>query len=170
MGIIEELKSKLGLKPHPGEGGFFVETYRSAETLSLGDLGRSPAGRRSVGTAIYYLITPDSFSAMHRLTSDEIFHFYLGDPVEMLLLAPDGSGRTVLLGNRIMDGMSPQVVVPAHYWQGSRLQPGGQFALLGTTVAPGFDFADFEVGKRSLLAGAYPAFRDRIHQLTAGPA
>ena len=166
MGIIEELKSKLGLKPHPGEGGFFVETYRSQETISLGDLGRSPAGRRSVGTAIYYLLTPDSFSAMHRLASDEIFLFYLGDPVEMLLLAPDGSGTSVVLGNRILEGMSPQVVVPGRYWQGSRLQPGGEFALLGTTVAPGFDFADFELGDRAALLAEFPQHRRAILRLT----
>jgi predicted cupin superfamily sugar epimerase len=151
----------LGLRPHPSEGGYFIETYRCNDFLDVPGLGR-----RSVSTAIYYLLTPDTCSAMHRLASDEVFHFYLGDPVEMLLLRPDGGHETVILGNDIASGHKPQFVVPRGVWQGSRLLPGGEFALLGTTVAPGFDFADYEHGNRSDLVARYPACADRIKLLS----
>ena len=104
---------------------------------------------------------------MHRLQSDEIFHFYLGDPVEMLQLSPDGTGQTVVLGSDLRVGMQPQVVVPRGVWQGSRLVAGGKFALLGCTVAPGFDFADYEHGRRTDLIRLYPQFREKIVALTA---
>lgn len=162
----DEIVSILDLKLHPAEGGYFVETHRSDERLGQEALPTRYGGPRALGTAIYYLLTPDTFSAMHRLTSDEVFHFYLGDPVEMLHLFPDGSGEVVTLGADLLTGMRPQVVVPRGVWQGSRLVPGGRFALLGTTVAPGFDFADYEHGRRDHLLQAYPAFRDTILALT----
>ncbi len=121
---------------------------------------------RPFGTAIYYLLAPETFSAMHRLKSDEIFHFYLGDPVEMLQLLPDGTGRTLLLGPDLLSGMQPQVVVPAGIWQGTRLLKGGRFALLGTTVSPGFEFADYESGQRDKPIKSYPKFREWIIPLT----
>jgi predicted cupin superfamily sugar epimerase len=144
----------LGLEPHPSEGGFFAETYRSRY--------RTGDGRHTLGTAIYYLLTPESFSAMHRLASDEIFHFYLGDPVEMLLLEAGGAGRISVLGPALESGQRPQIVVPAGTWQGSRLAPGGRLALLGTTVTPGFEFADFELGDGDRLAREWPAFANGI--------
>ena len=144
----------LGLKAHPAEGGWFTETWRAGP--------RVEGGRRSIGTAIYYLITPDSFSSMHRLAADEIFHYYLGDPVEMLLLEPGGAGRIVTLGPALEQGERPQVVVPAGTWQGSRLAAGGSVALLGTTVAPGFEFEDFESGDAAALAREWPAFEAEI--------
>ena len=154
----DELIAALSLKPHPAEGGHFVETYRATENI--------PSLSRSVSTAIYYLLTDRTFSALHRLASDEIFHFYLGDPVEMVQLSPDGTGRVVTLGTDIAAGMRPQIVVPKGVWQGSRLAPGGKLALLGCTVAPGFDFADYETGQRDVLTNAYPEFADRIAALT----
>ena len=160
----EEIISLLSLKPHPEEGGYFAETYRSEEYLSAEALSRG--GPRSLSTAIYYLLTPESFSAIHRLWSDEVFHFYVGDPVEILQLWPDGSGQILTLGPDISSGMRPQVVVPRGVWQGLRLLPGGTFALLGTTVAPGFEYADYEHGSREGLTGAYPGFRDLIISLT----
>src|SRR6186997_2398350 len=129
------------------EGGYFVETYRS--TAALSPAGYS--GERALSTAIYYLITPQSFSAMHRLPGDEIFHHYLGDAVEMLLLHPTGRIETLSLGKEIATGERPQIVVPGGVWQGSRLVAGGQFALLGCTMAPGFDYADYEHGRRTEL-------------------
>ena len=167
MLTVDQIKSLLGLKPHPEEGGFFVETYRAGERIPAEALGGRYRGARSVGTAIYYLLTPDTFSAMHRLASDEIFHFYLGDPVEMLQLFPDGTGRIVTLGQDLAKGMRPQAIVPQGVWQGSRLVPGGRFALLGTTVAPGFDFADYEHARRDALLSSHPTFRDLILSLTA---
>ena len=94
---------------------------------------------------------------MHRLPTEEVFHVYLGGPVRMLQLFPDGSGREILLGSDILSGQEPQVIVPAGVWQGSRLEPGVEFALLGATMAPGFDYADYERGRRDDLVARYPA-------------
>jgi predicted cupin superfamily sugar epimerase len=166
MVTAAQVISALRLQPHPREGGYFVETYRSQEELPSGALPTRYPGPRSVSTAIYYLLTPETFSEMHRLRSDEVFHFYLGSPVEMLHLWPDGSGQVVTLGTDLAADMRPQVVVPRGVWQGARLRPGGDFALLGTTVAPGFDYADYEAGDRDVLVKAYPAFRESIEALT----
>jgi len=162
----EELIKLLKLRPHPKEGGFFCETYRADETLSAGALPSRYGAARSVGTAIYYLLTPTAFSAMHRLASDEIFHLYLGGPVRMLQLFPNGQGKTVLFGSDLVAGQSPQVIVPRGVWQGTMLEPGVPFALLGCTVAPGFDYADYEDGKRDELIARYPDFADWIRRLT----
>jgi predicted cupin superfamily sugar epimerase len=157
-----QLIEALQLRPLPLEGGYYREIYRAARRLPAG------AGDRSLFTAIYYLLTPETCSALHRLPADEVFHFYLGDPVEMLLLGPPGSdpaGRLVVLGPDVIAGEAPQVVVPAGVWQGSALRPGGHFALLGTTMAPGFEFADYEAGDRDQLAAHYPAFTKWIDRL-----
>jgi predicted cupin superfamily sugar epimerase len=166
MVTAEELIARLGLAPHPGEGGFYVETYRSDEEIAAGALPGRYGAARALSTAIYYLLTPASFSAMHRLQSDEVFHFYLGDPVEMLLLYPDGSGEVIVLGGGVQDGIRPQVTVPRGVWQGARLAAGGHLALLGTTVSPGFDFADFEIGRPDELLRVHPQFGDLITALT----
>jgi len=166
MITTDQIKSLLNLKPHLTEGGFFVETYRSSEYISRNSLPDRYDSDRSLGTAIYYLLTPETFSAIHRLQTDEIFHFYLGDPVEMLQLWPDGSGRIFTLGHDILNGMEPQIIVPRGIWQGARLRPGGRFALLGTTVAPGFEFNDYESGRRETLVASHPQFRDLIVALT----
>jgi predicted cupin superfamily sugar epimerase len=161
-----EVVALLELRPHPREGGFFAETYRAGERIAAHGLPERYGGARACGTAIYYLLTPHTISAMHRLASDEIFHFYLGDPVEMLHLAPAGSGRTVILGADLAAGQRPQAVVPRGVWQGARLVAGGAFALLGTTVAPGFEYQDYEDGDRDALLAAYPAFGELIRVLT----
>ena len=165
---VEEIITLLKLKPHPKEGGFFAETYRAEEEIPRGVLPQRYAGSRAFGTCIYYLLTPATFSAMHRLQSDEIFHFYLGDPVEMLQLLPGDTGQTVVLGSDLRAGMQPQVIVARGVCQGSRLVAGGRFALLGCTVAPGFDFADYEHGRREDLIRSHPQFREKIVALTAG--
>jgi predicted cupin superfamily sugar epimerase len=103
---------------------------------------------------------------MHRLVSDEVYHFYLGDPVELLCLREDGSGEVLTIGTDMDAGMSPQITVARGTWQGSRLRTGGKFALLGTTVAPGFEFADFELADRTLLTERYPSFAELIRELT----
>ena len=112
------------------------------------------------------MLTPQTFSAIHRLQSDEIFHFYLGDPVEMLQLYPDGSGKIFLIGTDILNGYMPQVIVPKGVWQGSRLIPGGSFALMGTTVSPGFEYSDYETGDRGFLLEKYPELNKKIIALT----
>lgn len=144
----------LDLKPLDGEGGFYRETYRS----------EGPG--RACSTAIYYLLTPATFSRMHRLPQDEIFHFYLGDPVEQLVLRPDGTGEVRVLGSELASGMAPQALAPGGCWQGARLRPGGAFSLMGTTVAPGFEFADYEPGERDRLVREFPALADFIRLLT----
>lgn len=166
MLTADQIITLLNLKPHPEEGGYFVETYRSPETLSEKALPSRYKGVRLFGTAIYYLLTPETFSAMHRLQSDEIFHFYIGDPVEMLQLWPDGSSRVLILGSDMLNGMQPQVVVPRGVWQGARLLKDGKFALLGTTVSPGFEFVDYEPGKWDDLVKSYPQYQDLIISLT----
>ena len=150
----------LDLTPHPEEGGFFRETYRSPASF---EPGGPFSGQRSCGTAIYYLLTPDTWSAMHRLPGDEIFHFYAGDPVRMLMLDPDGSHRTVMLGSTLGEA-TPQHVVPGGVWQGARLVEGGSWALLGTTMSPGFEYADYETGSAALLS-EYPEAAEAIRRL-----
>lgn len=158
----DDLIRHLSLIPHPEEGGFFRETYKAPETAAFPGY---PAPR-SHGTAIYYLLKPGTFSALHRLRSDEIFHFYLGDPVRMLQLFPDGTSKTIVLGHDVMNGQQVQVLAPRNVWQGSILEPGGSFALLGCTVAPGFDYADYEHGKREELIRQHPDRRELIERLT----
>lgn len=142
------------------EGGYFRETYRCTESTMR------PTGPRSLGTAIYYLLTPSTVSALHRLPGDEIFHFYFGDPVEMLQLNPDGSGRTIMLGHDVLAGQRPQLLVSGNTWQGSYLLAGGKFALLGATMSPGFDYADYEPGSRDSLSAQYPQWSELIDKLT----
>ncbi|MFA7340057.1 MAG: cupin domain-containing protein [Candidatus Obscuribacterales bacterium] len=143
---VTDLIASLDLKPHP-EGGYYRETYRSNKVAG------EPV--RALSTAIYYLLVADTFSELHRLTADEIFHFYLGDTVEMLQLFEDGSSKVVKLGQNLAAGEKLQVVLPTGVWFGSRLLAGGTYALMGTTVAPGFDFADYERGNRAELIAKF---------------
>lgn len=168
MPSVKEIQELLNLQPLPHEGGYFAETYRSKFTLNRGSLPSAYSGERTLSTAIYYMLTPETFSAMHRLKGDEAYHFYLGDPAEMLILKPDGTGEALLIGQNITSGMRLQQIVPGGAWQGSRLAPGGKFALLGTTMAPGFDPADFELGARDELSARYPAYAELIAVLTRG--
>lgn len=162
----EEVKQLLRLEPLPGEGGFFRETYRSRWQVSAEYLPDGVHGSRSIGTAIYYLITPEEFSTLHRLPGSEIFHFYAGDPVIMLQLCPDGSSKTITLGNDLLKGQQPQVVVRGHVWQGTRLAPGGKWALMGTSNSPGFDYADYESADREQLIAQYPTAAQGIREYT----
>lgn len=162
----ERVIDLLGLTPLPGEGGWFRETWRSERSIPADRLPSVFRGPRAEGTAIYYLLTPETFSALHRLPGHEIFHFYMGDPVEMLQLHADGSAEVVLIGADLERGMRPQVIVRGGTWQGTRLIDGGSFALLGTTMSPGFDFADFELGDRDDLAARYPGQAARIRALS----
>lgn len=155
-----EIKTLLNLQPHPVEGGSFRQTYVCEEKLSL------PRGVRTAGTAIYYLLEPGTFSEMHVLASDEIFHFYLGDPVEMLQLYPDGSSEVFVLGQDLSAGQHVQLIVPAGVWQGTRLIGDGKLALLGCTVTPGFDYADYRGASYAELAEKWPAEAERISMLT----
>jgi len=155
----EAVKKLLCLVPHPREGGWYVRTWESAEKFA------TRVGERRTSTAIYYLLEPGTFSEMHRLASDEIFHHYLGGPVEMLQLFPDGSSARVVIGKDIEASERPQMVVERGVWQGSRLLEG-DFALLGCTVSPGFEFEDYDAGSREELTERWPAWRDLIAGLT----
>ena len=163
-----EIINHLGLEPLQVEGGYFRETYRAPESVPASGLPPRYGSGRSLCTAIYYVLTdePDSFSALHRLRSDEVFHFYLGHPVEMLLLRPDGNSESVILGPDILHGQLVQFVIPRGFWQGARLLKGGRFALLGATVAPGFEYADLELGNREELAARYHDRAPLIRALT----
>ncbi|MEJ2486547.1 MAG: cupin domain-containing protein [Anaerolineales bacterium] len=164
----EKIIEQLGLKRHPFEGILFTQTYVSSDWLASDNLPPRYRSDKSVGTAIYYALTdaPDSFSVMHRLPTDEVYHFYLGDPVELLILFPEGESRKVILGQDILNGQAVQYVVPRDTWQGSRLVPGGSFALLGTTMAPGYTEDDFELGDREFLLVQYPDQAELIEGLT----
>jgi hypothetical protein len=162
----DEIKALLNLVPLPEEGGFFAETHRCEALVPKDALPDAYTGARNAGTTIYYLITPEDVSLMHRLPSEEVFHFYLGDPVLQLHLRPGGTGEEVTIGTDLGAGQRPQVIVPGDVWQGARLAPGGRFALLGCTVTPGFDYDDYEHGERAPLLEKWPAFKDEIRALT----
>jgi predicted cupin superfamily sugar epimerase len=156
----EEIKTLLKLEAHPVEGGYFRRTYTSKLNVEL------ERGERAMGTAIYYLLEPGTFSEMHVLTSDELFHFYLGDPVEMLQLWPNGETKIVILGSDLAAGHEVQHLVPAGVWQGTRLIGDGKVALLGCSVVPGFDHADYTNASYSELAAKWPEQADLIKELT----
>jgi len=156
----EEIKSLLKLEPLAFEGGFYRRTFVSTTAVEL------RRGSRPAGTAIYYLLEQRSFSEMHQLESDEIYHFYLGDPVEMLQLFPDGRSALFTLGQDLAAGQQVQLTVPAGVWQGARLVGDGEFALLACTVTPGFDVADYKSGSYAELVKKWPAEAERIRELT----
>lgn len=146
---------KLGLIPHP-EGGFYKQTFRSELTQD----------GRSASTAIYFLLTPAGFSAFHRLSSDELWHFYAGSPVNVHVIDPDGTYSLHSLGPDAESGQHFQTAVPAGCWFASEVREGAAFGLVGCTVAPGFEFSDFELADRERLAAAYPKHRLLIERLT----
>jgi predicted cupin superfamily sugar epimerase len=162
----DEIIRLLRLERLPGEGGLYRETYRSSLIIPAGELPSVYGGDRAAGTAIYYLLTPDAHSALHRLPGDEIYHFYYGDPVELLMLHADGSGEGVEIGGDPSRGMRPQVIVPGGSWQGARLSPGGSVALMGTTMSPGFEFADYREADRADLVSRFPDHAEIIAALT----
>jgi len=161
------------LAPLPWEGGYYRETWRSDVSIPQLTLGAEYKGPRAAGTSIYYMLTPDTVSRMHRLLSPETFHFYMGDPVEMLLLHAQLSD-TLIFGEDILAGQRLQYTVPGMVWMGARLLPAAPeselpshgFALMGTTVAPGFDFDDLEMGDGDSLAYAYPDHAPLIRALS----
>jgi hypothetical protein len=157
----DQLISHLQLKPHP-EGGFYAETFRS--TLSVDSAEHRAT--RSASTAIYFLLRSQDMSMFHRVRSDEIWHHYAGDALELLLIDEHGVLRTERLGDDFANGERPQALAPRNVLQAARVSPGSHgFALCGCTVAPGFDFADFELPARELLSARFPAHRALFSQL-----
>lgn len=166
MLTAERIIKELNLKPLPVEGGYYTETYRADENLPTDLLPNKYSTPKAICSAIFYLLTPDTKSNIHRLPTDEIFHFYLGDPVQMINLYPDGTVKKPILGQNLFSGHRLQYVVPKYIWQGSYLLEGGRFALMGTTMAPGFDFADYEPGEKKELFKLFPDQSDIISKLT----
>jgi predicted cupin superfamily sugar epimerase len=156
---------KLGLIPHP-EGGYYRETYRSTVSIAKEALPSQFTGPRLVSTAIYFLLEGKNFSAFHRLRSDELWHFYVGSPLVVHVIEESGLHSEISLGSNPDAGETLQAVVKANCWLASRVRDPGTFALAGCTVAPGFDFEDFELGKRSELVKLYPQHRKLVEQLT----
>lgn len=160
--------SHLSLQPHP-EGGFYRETYRAAESIHQGCLPERFTGARSFCTAIFYLLQAGDFSGFHRIRSDEVWHFYCGDPLE-LHVVQGAEYRLVTLGLRVDLGQSPQYVVPQGAWFASRPVAGGAYSLLGCTVSPGFDFADFEMGRAEDVFRECPQHLSSLAELCRIPS
>jgi predicted cupin superfamily sugar epimerase len=158
---VTEIVAQLQLTPHP-EGGYFRETYRASENVAAAALPLRFGGARSISTAIYFLLEAGQCSRLHRIKADEVWHFYAGDPLDVVEIGPTGSLKTTRLG----DGLVYQHVVPAGAWFGATPAEGGRFSLVGCTVAPGFDFADFELADRAALLAEYPRHQDWIRRLT----
>lgn len=162
----EDIIRLLELKPLPFEGGYYREIYRASGIIPEEALLGKFEGDRNYSTAIYYLIIPEHFSSLHILPQDEVFHFYQGDPVELMQIDLEGRLTKTILGSKIESGEHHQWVVPGGVWQGARLVEGGQWTLMGTTVAPGFDFLDFKLGDRETLLKQFPQHKEAILAFT----
>jgi uncharacterized protein len=162
----EEVIKKLDLRPLPDEGGYYRQTYKSDMEFPTNGFGIDSDSMRRISTAIYFLETPDGFSALHRVRSDEVYHFYAGDPVDMIQIDDSGILSRFILGSDILNNQSPQLVVPKGKWQASRLKAGGRWALMGSTVAPGFEFEDFELADRDRMLLQFPQLSQDIRSFT----
>ncbi len=155
----------LDLRPHP-EGGFFREIYRSGYRMARAGLPPRYSGDRSLSTSIYFLLLSGQVSRLHRLRSDEIWHFYEGSPVVIHTIEPGGAYAAVGMSREALTGPGFQAVIPAGWWFGAEVAAPDSFALVGCTIAPGFEFDDFELGRREELLASYPAHRGIIEKLT----
>ena len=161
----EEIKAMLGLEPHP-TCGFVAETYRSPFKIPAGTLPEAYEGSRPIGSALYFLVTPNAQIVMHRIRSDQLYHHYLGDSLEVLLLYPDGNGEVVTVGSNLQAGERPQLFLPGSTFHTSRLAPEASYALLASTEWPGVEPPDVEHGDIETLIEAYPNFREEIRAFT----
>jgi uncharacterized protein len=162
--ISKILIEQYNLTPHP-EGGWYKQNYKSVEIIPSCSLPTRFSGDRAFSTAIYFLLEKGNFSAFHRIKSDECWHFYLGDPLEIFILLPNGNLKTVLMGSQFNNNQRFQFTVPANCWFASRPAPNSLFSFVGCTVAPGFDFDDFEMAKADDLMAAYPQHQHIIKEL-----
>jgi predicted cupin superfamily sugar epimerase len=161
----EEIKAMLGLEPHP-TCGFVAETYRSPLKIPADALPGSYEGDRPYGSALYFLVTPEAQIVMHRIRSDQLYHHYLGDPLEVLMLFPDGNGAVATVGPDLAAGMRPQLFIPGGTFHTSRLAPDVGYALLASTEWPGVEPPDVEHGDIGTLLEAFPDWREEIHAFT----
>lgn len=164
MNTAAQLIQQYQLLPHP-EGGYYKETYRSSETIPAAALPARFNGNRSFSTAIYFLLEQGNFSAFHKIKSDECWHFYAGQTLLVHILHTNGELQTVKLGSNATEEELFQFVVPANCWFASEPAPGTEFSLTGCTVAPGFDFADFELAKAEELVKSFPFYSTLIRRL-----
>ncbi len=164
MLTVLQLITQFNLQPHP-EGGWYKETYKSEEQIASNALPQRFLGNRVFSTAIYFLLKKGNFSAFHRIKSDECWHFYAGQPLEVFIILPGGELSVVSLGKDIEKGQLFQYVVPANCWFASRPATESKFSFVGCTVAPGFDFADFELAKTNELIAVYPQHQTIITAL-----
>lgn len=156
---------KLNLQPHT-EGGYYSEVYRSDIIIPKNALPQEFNGERCFSTSIYFLVEKDNFSALHKIKSDEIWHFYYGDALEVIEIDDNGILKSTILGNNLEKNETFQYTVKANNWFGSRVKEGGQFSLVGCTVSPGFDFNDFELAKRNELILKFPNQKELIESMT----
>jgi uncharacterized protein len=161
----EEIKGMLGLQPHP-TCGFVAETYRSPLEIPASALPDVYEGDRPFGSALYFLVTPDAQIVMHRIRSDQQYHHYLGDPLEVLMLFPDGTGKVVTVGSDLAAGQRPQLFLPGGTFHTSRLDAGASYALLASTEWPGVEPPDVEHGDIEALMKDFPDFREEIQAFT----
>lgn len=164
----DEIIKRLDMVPLPIEGGYYAVTYRSDDVVAAGALPARYQSDRALGGAIYFLETPEQFSALHQLPTDEIYYHHYGDPMEMLFLHPDGSGETRILGPDLSQGQQPQIVAPRGCTHGSRPLPGGKFgfSLCSTSMAPAHHESDPVFPARAEILKSHPQFRDLIVALT----
>jgi uncharacterized protein len=165
MLTTQQLIAQYQLQSHP-EGGYYLQTYCSAEMIQKDALPDRFKGNRYFSTAIYFLLEGKQFSAFHRIQSDELWHFYTGAGLHIFILYPDGTGELLKLGDDLANGYSFQQMVPAGCWFASRSVTESGFSFVGCTVAPGFDFADFELAKKEVLLKEYPNHADWIKMLS----
>ena len=161
--IIEHLQ----LLPHP-EGGWYREVYRSDEILQADSLPQRYNSPHHFSTSIYFLLEKEDFSAFHRISSDETWHFYKGSPVQIYILSHDGEITEILLGNNLMDGQLFQYTIQRDCWFAAKIVDSTGFSLVGCTVAPGFEFPDFELAQRQNLCGMFPQHASIIEEFTRG--
>ena len=164
MSPVQKIIDRFSLSPHP-EGGWYVQTYKSSELVPADALPARFGGQRAFSTAIYFLLEKGNFSAFHKIKSDECWHFYAGDPLLIFLIYQNGDLEIIQLGKDIDKGHHFQFVVPANCWFASRPAPGSEYCFSGCTVAPGFEFSDFELANCAELSAIYPQHKDLIKEL-----
>ena len=161
----DELVRLHNLQPHP-EGGFYNEYYRDKGAIPKSVLPNRFKGDRNYSANIYFLLPEGKKSNLHRIASDESWHFYLGGPLTVIQISPEGNVEKIILGQDVRSGQKVAHIVPAGYWFGAVPNAGSRYSFVGCTVAPGFDFADFEIGKRAELLKQFPQAKEVIELLT----
>lgn len=165
MNSVSDIIKRLQLQPHP-EGGYFKETYRSQGIIPNDSLDQAYSGDRNFSTAIYFLLTSDSFSAFHKINQDEIWHFYDGSPIRLYMISPEGELSSQLIGSNLEQGELPQFVVPGGYWFSAEVVNSKSYSLVGCTVSPGFSFEDFVMLPCEDLVKMFPEHREMIIKMT----